>query len=518
MDTRARSTLSIALGMWVGGWLVPAGVRAAGVEDTVTGAVALGRSANYVRVDDYMAVWQNPANLSLIDQRNAGLELRLPIFRGCFERYRDPALANATPSEYLATESFDEVCNDGGIGLAGGGGFAMALPRGFGFGVGLYSPGGVPHTKYGSAALNTLSPSPSDTVPGTSGVRESPNRFLLVERNVVAAFLMAGLGYQPNRFVRFGVSGGGGAVGITYKNVTSAVAPLLRDQGVVADVQVADMFVPRATVSAVASPLPSLELMATFTWTGDIEAKGTVDVTANGYTSAPRGDCLSSTPGTRCRVDDVTLKVPFQRYEAVIGARYAQARRTSERARDPMRDEVWDIEIDGYWSQTSHVEQFVLQIHDGAADPSTPIPQVNTSSAPTATPLQLPATAAMYHGWKDTLGVRLGGDYNVLPERLAVRAGLAYETAGADKKNLSLDYWPVQKVTISLGATVAISRFRLSLGYAHVFHQTADVKLGEGNIREIAAQIPPGQQARVVNEGRYSAALDVFSLQANVRF
>jgi hypothetical protein len=264
--------------------------------------------------------------------------------------------------------------------------------------------------------------------------------------------------------------------------------------------------------SAVVSPLDSVDLMVAFTWNDDVEAKGHMDVTANGYAKAPRTDCRSASPGPHCRADDVTLNVPFQRYEVAIGGRYAQRRVPRERAIDPMRDELWDVELTAYWLQTSHVTDFVLDVHDGEGD----VPQVAIGSAPTALVTPLPQKVPIHHGWDDTFGVRVGGDYNVLRERLAVRAGFGYEKRALPKKNMNIDYWAVTRYNLSVGSTLQLGRWKLTVAYAHVFHEDVDLALGQGNLREIAV-VNPGA-ANVVNEGKYGASLDVLSFGVNYTF
>jgi long-chain fatty acid transport protein len=128
----------------------------------------------------------------------------------------------------------------------------------------------------------------------------------------------------------------------------------------------------------------------------------------------------------------------------------------------------------------------------------------------------LPINASLFHGWKDTYGVRLGGDWNVIQELLAIRAGVGFETRGVPAKNMNLDYWPVQKTTLSLGATVKLGRWKIHASYAHVFNETVDVKVGHGNVKEVASITP--QLSQVINEGKYTSRIDVFSLQGNVQF
>lgn len=516
-EIRARAGLrGLAKTLVVSGLIAALGragtAQAAGVEDTATGAMAIGRQASFARANDFMAVWQNPANLALVPRKDLGLEIRLPIHHGCFERERNP---NLPPGTYLTTEPdpFPEVCNEGALMPAGNAGFAMPLPKGLGFGVGVFSPGGVPNLKFGDAAINSLAVNAmSESTPPTTGAVESPNRFLLLERNVMLAFLMAGVGYQPNKFVRFGASVGAGYVHIDFKNVNSFQGGTLSDFQVLTEAEVADAFLPRATLSVASTPLDSVDLMASFTWTDDISADGEMEVTANGFSQAPSGDCASPTPGVRCKVKDVTLDIPFQRFEVVLGGRYAYRRNArTERALDPMRDELWDVELNGYWTQTSHVDNYTLHIHD-----DNPTQRVAFSTSPGAAMPPLPHSATLFHGWRDTFGVRLGGDYNVIAERLALRAGLAWESRGLPERNMSIDYWPVQKTTVSLGATAAFGRFKLAVAYAHSFGKSIEVPVGQGNVREVAALLP--ELAQPVNEGKFTYSLDVIALQGNYSF
>ncbi|HEX5659926.1 MAG TPA: outer membrane protein transport protein, partial [Polyangiales bacterium] len=438
--------------------------------------------------------------------KDVGLELRIPVFHASFDRYPNPSY------EYLATESFDKVNGSGPVIPTGSVGFSLPLPRGFGFGVGIFTPPGTPSLKFGNTAINTINVDPNtETLPGTSGVRETPGRYLLIEKEVLAAFLMAGVGYSPIPQLRVGVSVGGGFVDVAFKNVSSVVGGALNDAEVLSDVKVLDAFVPRTTFSVAATPIDSIDLLATFTYTGDISAKGDLEVTGNGITSGPVGDCASPTPGPRCKVKDVTLKIPYQRFEVLLGGRYAQRRNKRERVLDPIKDEVWDVELNAYWSQTSHVDNYTLHIRDANQQR-----QVSLASDPAIATAPLPENARLFHGWKDTYGVRVGGDYNVLADFLALRAGLGFETRGVPKANMNLDYWPVQRTTLSLGATVKLGRWKIHAAYAHVFNQTVDVKVGEGNVREVASI--NGAASQVINEGKYSSRLDVFSLQGNVQF
>ena len=103
-----------------------------------------------------------------------------------------------------------------------------------------------------------------------------------------------------------------------------------------------------------------------------------------------------------------------------------------------MRDEIWDVEINGYWSQTSHVDETTLELYEQmpGAPGST---NLVFSSSPMAAPVSIPATIDMPRDWQDTFGVRAGGEYNVLPSVLALRVGVSYETRAVPVEYMNID-------------------------------------------------------------------------------
>lgn len=518
--------------------LTPSVVHAAGVEDTVSGTVGLGRAANYARVNDFMATWQNPANLA-IAPRNVGAELRVPFFNACFDRARDGRTTNPDGSvldqdgndmpgiQYRPEENFeDEVCNEAPLLPAGNLGFSMPILDGLGIGVGFFTPAGVGNLKFGDDNQPTIMPKPGEMYPVTTGGELSPNRFLLLDRTVLAGFLSAGIGYAPIPEVRVGVSLSAGFADVKYRNFAS-LGPGFQDQEVLNDVNVSDWFIPRATASVAVTPIDAIDIMGSFTWNDDIKADGYVDLTTNGIQGAPRKSCYDRTvdpatgdsrptPGPHCRIDDVKLTVPYQRYEVVLGVRYADRKVKREAVLDPMTEETWDVELDGYWVNTGNVDTFTLDLYDPTL-PSEQWPSAAFSTAPNQdNASSLPAKAQLPHGWSDTYGARLGGDYHVLPGVLTVRAGVAYETRGVPTKNMNIDYWPVAKTALHLGGTYRIGPVDLHVAYAHIFNETIDVAVGKGNVKEVTALF--GEKALAANEGTYTSSIDIVSLQANYRF
>lgn len=490
--------------------------RAAGVEETVAGAVALGRAANYGAVNDFMAVLQNPANLSIVPGRDLGGELRLPLFNACFDRAKDNSLAYREPDpslDFQGTESFDNVCQSGAPMPTGNLGFAQSFENGLGWGIGFFTPPGVARSTWGKDRIVTVLPAEDEKYEPTLSGTEYPNRHLLLSRSALAGWLMAGVGYQPMKQLRVGASFGAGFFTIVNKNISSVTAGFQSDPELINEIHAKDLFVPRATLSLVYAPIDALEFLGSLTYQADVEAKGHLDLTANGIQGAPLKNCRADEPGPHCRVEDVTLAVPFPRLEVTLGARYAARRTGRARTLDPMKDERWDVAVELSWAQTSHVDNFDLTIADPSDDDP---PRIAFSSSDEARAVPTPTRTLIPRYWKDTYAVRVGGDYNVIAEKLSVRLGTSYSSNAVPRKYMNIDMFPVQKVGLHAGITLAHGRSRLTLAYAHLFYKKVTVPVGTGEVREIVSQQP--EDAEAVNEGTFQAMLDVISIQSNFTF
>jgi len=496
-------------------------VQAAGIEETISGAIGLGRAANFVRVRNFMATYINPANLAIIPGNSLGFEARLPLFFACFDRAADRSLdyQSATAADPNTGESFDKVCNgDSPLGPTGNIGWAQSFESNWGYGVGFFTPAAISSQKWGKDTILSVSLDEDADLPypGTFSGVEYPNRFLLLEREALAGFLMAGIGMQPIPEMRFGFSAGLGFAKIRNLSVSSVQGGTFEDQELLSEINAADYAIPRMTASMVLTPIKPLEIMIALTFQDDIRTEGTLDLTANGVQGEPREDCRGDTPSTHCRVEDITLRVPLPRLELNMGARYAQRRASAPIGRDldPMRDELWDIELNGYWSKTSSVDKYELTFYD-PNDGDTPTVAF-TSDPNAAYGFPIPEGARINRYWKDTWGVRLGGDVNVIRSLLAVRGGISYESRAVPVQTMNIDAWPVAKMGLHAGATLAVDNYRFTLAYAHIFYQPVDVGVGQGDVNEISAL---GQDdALPVNEGHYEAALDILSLGAQVSF
>jgi len=514
--------------------LAVAGVaRAAGIEDTVGSAYGLGRSAYFARVNDFMATWQNPANLAVVPGGDLGIELRLPILQACFDRARDPMLLEEgkykisdEESDLVYSEHFREVCNSAFPSPTGNIGWAQSFDSGWGYGIGLFTPAGVGNSTWGKDTVVSAQVDPDiQTLPFTPEGEESPTRQLGLERSAITAYVMAGLGWQPIKQLRVGASAGIGFGSVYNKSVVSVVGGTFTDQEILNELTVTDYAIPRANLGVVVSPSDWLDLFGTVTYQGDLHGKGNIQLTANGFKDAPLANCRDKDPGVRCKLEGVELVAPFQTYEATFGFRFAHPRNPRERVLEPMKDEFWDFEVDVNWAQTSHVDQFRIKVHNDTApedsdDPDERVPGIQFSSGEgddepsVSVPRQ---RNAIPKWWKDTWTFRAGGDINVIQDRLSIRAGGSFATRAVRPEFMNIDYMPVQKIGLHLGATLKFQeRYKATVAYSHLFFEQIDVPLGTGRVREIVSVDPPRPLA--VNEGNYRAALDVFSLQLNAQF
>jgi len=133
------------------------------------------------------------------------------------------------------------------------------------------------------------------------------------------------------------------------------------------------------------------------------------------------------------------------------------------------------------------------------------------SNVPVPAPLPIP------HGWGDVLGIRLGGDWNIIPGAVAARVGFHTEIPITQSRYQIQDFISGYRFGLHLGATLAfLERFKVHVAYAHMFYQATEVAVGTGLVKDIASI--DEAKSTGVNEGRFTAALNVFSLQLNAAF
>jgi long-subunit fatty acid transport protein len=84
-------------------------------------------------------------------------------------------------------------------------------------------------------------------------------------------------------------------------------------------------------------------------------------------------------------------------------------------------------------------------------------------------------------GGKNQFTVRAGGDYNLLPGLLALRAGVSYEAPGQSPATLNVMNYMLSRTGVHLGFTVRVAgKTDISFGYAHFFQENVELQVYNG--------------------------------------
>ncbi|MEO8212279.1 MAG: outer membrane protein transport protein [Myxococcales bacterium] len=135
--------------------------------------------------------------------------------------------------------------------------------------------------------------------------------------------------------------------------------------------------------------------------------------------------------------------------------------------------------------------------------------------------------------WRDTLAVKLGGDFAVLPSRLTLRAGAFYVTPVAPDAYTSLDFATAARFGGAAGGSLFLGRVELSVAYQVRLQPTVNVSESAGRVYQQvpgSACAPPytdpqscsshtlGMPGPVVNAGSYQGVSHLVLLDLIYRF
>jgi long-chain fatty acid transport protein len=435
------------------------------------GSEQLGRGGAWVaRASDPLATFFNPAGLAGQDTR-VTLQSNFNVHHTCFTRVR---AASDTSTDPLvgADGKFPRVCNDiepnPNPQLAA----TFRLSDRVGLGFALLGP---------SAAGDS-------TWPDFVGGQAAPNRYLLARRHGILAFPTLGLGVEVIPGLRLGASF---QWGIADLKLASATVALNNDgqnptNDVRANIQLKDYFVPGFTFGAIYSPHPRVDVAVWYKLSDAIRASGDVGTAANYYTTAnARGDdsrvrygdtifsdCGTGTDTTICgNGENAKVKFPIP-MEAKLGVRYHSPRagRPEKGHRDPIADDLYDVEANLTWANNSAIDsievRFPTDVNGNGILPVSGIPGGS-----------IPSSGDQKRGYRDVVGIRLGGDVNVLPDRLALRGGGFFESNAQPSRYQNIDFAAAERFGLALGATFRIrtghaadsGALDLMVGFAHVF-------------------------------------------------
>ncbi len=165
---------------------------------------------------------------------------------------------------------------------------------------------------------------------------------------------------------------------------------------------------------------------------------------------------------------------------------------------------VFDVELDAQWEGWSAIDSYDVAV-DG---------QISGQDV---------GDLRLDKQWKDTVSVRLGGDYNVIPTHLTLRAGGYWESAASSASFSHLDFPSFMRGGIGAGITAGGRGVYGTIGFLHVFQQTQQTD-------ELAAKVFQQRPLRPcpdrcggasgvpANAGRFTSRYEILNLGIELRF
>ena len=491
-----------------------------GYEFPENGTELLGRAGAWVaRASNPLTTYFNPAGLA---GQRSGVLLNTSLIwqKNCLKRKNpDGTVARAGASGFY--EYPEEVCSeDSGKPfpnpqLAATWRLSDRLALGFA----VLGPSTKGSYSYPKLVDGTNQAGQTSTLPG-------PQRYLLMSDDLLFVWPQLGVGAEVTDDFRIGASFIWGLARLRFTAIAATRAdaqdsipssyPVDSISGdFSADLDVKDLFVPGFTVGALWSPSKNFDIGAWYCWMDSIKAKGDATIFGPFY-----GDPPDQTPAEQASTttpeDSVEVEAPWP-MQARIGVRFHMPREgvsaATENAgvRDPLAFDKFDVEVDLTWAKNSQFDALEATL-----------PEDTYVSAGSSFEAQMNTDASIPHKWKDAYGIRIGGDYVLLPNKLALRAGGFFETEAQDPQYLHIDYVPSQMFGLNAGATMRFGALDLMLAYGHVFFKGLD-NGGDGKIHGLAggASNLGNEDYRtevVVNGGSNSSVVNVVSLGAGYAF
>lgn len=512
MRSAKLRVLSAVIGSGIGASILLAAgdAGATGVSEFPdNGSEQMARGGAWVaRASDPLATIFNPAGLAGQPSR-VTLQNNTIFEHTCFTRIK---AANDTTNDPLAGPggAYPRVCNDISPTVNPQIGATLRLTERLGLGLLVIGPS--------SGGEKTF----PDFVPDGNGqLQASPNRYLLLNQSGIILFPTVGIGYEILDNLRIGASFSWGFARLKLASATASLnadgtTPAGNDTR--ANLQVQDYFVPGFTLGTIWSATPNIDVAGWYKWSDAIRARGDAGTAANFYTrqnaagddkGVRYGDTIFEDCGTGLSTkacaggDNATVKFTIP-MEAKLGIRFHKPRAVavatpvetaaapppdgaegapapaaaapppapgaSSHVRDPLATDVWDIEADLTWANNSALDTIQIRFPGDASGKGT-LPVAGVAGG------EIPPNADQKRGYKDVIGIRVGGDYNVIPDKLALRAGTFFETSAAEAQYQNIDFAASSRFGLALGGTYRLrfgegdktSALEIMAGFGHVF-------------------------------------------------
>jgi long-subunit fatty acid transport protein len=473
---------------------------------------------------DPIAGFYNPAALAR-QPTGFSLGFNLPIQKICFER-RGPDGEKIGPdaTETSLGHTYPETCNanSGQPNLVPSAGFTLRVSRDLALNLTV-----VPPSAYGLVEY-------PDRVPiAERAPIPAPQRYLSLYIKGTILFPTLAVGYSLTDKLHVGAGFVAGLAILEVRSNSLGNVTGLNTDDYVNDthsrIKAKDLFVPGFVASTLYEVTDNIDIAGWYRFSDKIKAKGDLEVFAPyydgqgkrrtvceaGQTSTSNG-CAEITKSEDVAGKDaasVTITIPM---EARIGARWHMPRKPASPleaeqfrndrypTRDPLRDDLYDMELDLSWANNGAAEATEIRFPDRI--------QVK------GTPGFVPQNADRPTGWKDSFGARLGGQYNLIRNLLGLRAGTWIETPAVDDEYLTVTGVPALRGGFGGGAVFRIQAVDLEFGYQHIWNAGLD-NGGAGKLKAIAGSGSPDNRSNhAVNGGSVTQHANVFSAGAVARF
>lgn len=511
---------------------VPGVALAAGFETEYpdNGARALGRAGAFAaRADDPTAIYYNPAGLSGLRGTNLYVGANGLLLDQSFQP-ADREVAIASRKVTIEYGKVDQSVAFFPAPMLVGHFDLEALP-GFDFAAGVYGPASNGHRKFDDQfpvvrATDNKGKDAAGRVAGNRALHLVPNG-MLVESELVQIFPTLAVAYQvPGLPLRFGVSLQDSIVLAKLSQGSGGEYPGQ------AKLDVKDLFAPTGVLGVHYAPHPRWELGFSLRPPIAVEAVGTAELAQ--YATCIRdaaGACaedpaLSDTWALDGRLElykadkktkDTGVTMSFTnplwtrfgvRYvhrdvaaaPDAAGAATAAVASTDHAAEDPG---LFDVELDYIFEGDGAHQYYDLNFDADLVN----LPAENGEG----TYIPMPHLKDR-RNYQHTHAVRLGGDYNVLPGRLAVRAGAAYETAVSPEDYTHIDFPSTAKITGAAGLGLHFELVDVDVGASYTHFQ--EVTVSDSDVRLTDVQKPREDWA-VIGNGTFAGRYLVFGLSTS---
>lgn len=439
-----------------------------------TEAVSRG-GAVAARPVDGMALIQNPAGLAFISGQQIMLDIDMPMHHMCMDPYGyygwgiytdNPASRSefgdptATSPTSYSVAPLPRVCNSGRAGGLPQLSWVKKITDRISIGAGFVHPTLVTGMQFGGE---------DGTIETPQGPRPTPTRYSIVRQQAEFALdPIIGGAYRFSRHWSTGMSlqvymikGKAAAVQNQFGGTNPATDAFV-------EVQSQDFFVPALTFSTQYRPIEAMSFVAAFRWLDNFNGSGNVSYETNTF---HQGATVGPVPykNPSIPVDTIVLRQPW---ELTLAARYGAplSAATGRGIGDPLDTERWDIELDATYYLNARASKSDVEVGH-------PVSVTNKLADGTEnkTDVQNLGSFTIDRHLKDSVAVRLGGSFAIIPRELQVQAGAFYETRGVDIAYADIDTFAFQRIGTGFGAVLRVGQFDFKAGYMHIFSETIDL-------------------------------------------